>query len=112
MTSPSPRRILGNLARAALISALACSLTPAAVQAAGSSKVDSALEQQLAKGKSGDRTRVIIRVKRGKRGDLTGQLKSAGYSVKAQHALINAVTVEVPVQALEGLARNPNVESI
>ncbi len=111
MGSPSPRR----LSRAAtLLAALVLTFFPAVARADGPgkpSKLDSALQERQ-KGGGANRERVIIRVKRGKRADLVQALKGAGHSVKAEHPLIDAVTVEVPIQALQGLAHRSDVKSI
>jgi serine protease AprX len=55
---------------------------------------------------------VIITAQPGRRGALAADLRAGGHTAKAQHPLINAITVEIPLSALEGLARNPNVRNI
>ena len=59
-----------------------------------------------------DRARVIVRVRSGQRGRIREALRAGGFDVKAEHPLIDAITLEVPRAALEGLAHNPNIETI
>jgi serine protease AprX len=59
-----------------------------------------------------DRQRVIIRVVPGKRALVRRALRRDGLAVKAEHPLIDALTLEVPRKALHGLSHNPNILSI
>lgn len=61
---------------------------------------------------AGDTTRVIVSFKPGSASAIRSAVGAAHGSVKQEIYGINAVAVEVPVQALNGLARNPNVEYI
>src|SRR5689334_231739 len=73
-------------------------------------KFDSALQEA---GKHGQRTvRVIIQIEAKNRGALKRVLKAAGYDGLVEHELISAITVEVPVDALDKLADMPGVVSI
>src|SRR5262249_16457578 len=59
-----------------------------------------------------DRVRVIVRMLPQQRGAVRGQAVAAGYDVKSEHPSINAITMTVPRQALNGLANNPKIASI
>ena len=75
------------------------------------SKLDSALRSSLQSGSNAD-VSVIVRMQPGYRGTVRNQQQAEGRSVKAEHALINAITMRVPVNALAGLTSNPNILSI
>ena len=59
-----------------------------------------------------DRVNVIVRTRPGSRGAVRRKLSADGRNVKAEHRMIDAISMEVPVNALAGLANNPNVLSI
>ena len=109
------RHVAATVARVALLVVL---LAPVAVAHSGEgganppAKVDSAVRGWHDRGEGKDRQRVIIRVKRGQRSAVDRTLRAGGLDVKAHHALIDAITVEIPRSALRGLRHNPNVESI
>ena len=73
---------------AALIGALVLAGPAGATQ--GGQKVDSALRNA----KSGKTERVIIRSRPGRRAELKRALKACGVKIKAEHALVDAVTAE------------------
>ncbi len=61
---------------------------------------------------AGDTTRVIVAFKPGAQASMKSALAAMRGSVKVEIEGQNAMAVEVPVQALAGLARNPNVEYV
>jgi hypothetical protein len=69
MITVARRQIFRTLPKIALILALAVTGGPAAAGSGSVSKLDSALQKWRLHGSSGDRARVIIRVKRGQRGE-------------------------------------------
>ena len=74
-------------------------------------KLDSAL--QAAQRRDGSvRLRVILRIQSGRRMPIRRQLEANGFAIRAEHPLINAISVEVPINALFGLAHQPDVLSI
>src|SRR5262245_10858747 len=77
-----------------------------------SATVDNAVQDWRDHGKGPDKQRVILRMVPGTRGATVSGLKANGFGVKAEHWLIDAVTVEIPRKALDGLAHNPNILSI
>src|SRR5262245_58988789 len=77
-----------------------------------SATVDNAVQDWRDHGKGPDKQRVILRMVPGTRGATVSGLKGNGFGVKREHWLIDAVTVEVPRKALDGLAHNPNILSI
>src|SRR5262245_39746786 len=75
------------------------------------SKLDGALSE-IVRAKGAGRQRVIIRTTGNGAPGLRVALEASGNPVLLSHPLIDAVTTEVPVAALEGLSHNPFVESI
>ena len=75
------------------------------------SKLDSALRASLQRGGSA-RLGVILRIQSGRRVGIRQQLEANGFAIRAEHSLINAISVEVPINALFGLAHRPDVLSI
>src|SRR5262245_26228886 len=75
------------------------------------SKIDAALQAAL-RSQESRRLRVIVRIQPGRRGIERQELEGNGFAVRAEHKLINAISLEVPASALSGLANNPNVLSI
>ncbi|HWF83760.1 MAG TPA: S8 family serine peptidase, partial [Vicinamibacterales bacterium] len=73
-------------------------------------KLDAHLQHALATG-SGQQ-RVIVRVKPGSRGALVRSLRTQGHSVYAEHAGIDAFSVQVPAAALRALVDDSRVDSI
>jgi subtilisin family serine protease len=61
---------------------------------------------------AGDTTRVIVAFKPGKAADVKAVVKAAKGAVKHEIFGMDAMAVEVPTQALNGLAHNPNVEYV
>ncbi len=61
---------------------------------------------------AGDTTRVIVAFKPGAAAAIRGAVSMARGSVQLEIFGMDAMAVEVPTQALNGLARNPNVEYI
>jgi subtilisin family serine protease len=59
-----------------------------------------------------DTTRVIVSFKPGSAGAIRNAVAAARGSVKHEIYGMDAMAVEVPVQALQGLSRNPNVEYV
>ncbi len=59
-----------------------------------------------------DTTRVIVAFKPGAAAAVRGAVSAARGSVRLEIFGMDAMAVEVPVQALNGLARNPNVEYV
>lgn len=72
--------------------------------------VDSVLQGAIAAGAK--RARVIIRVDPDRRRALKEELKRQRYEVKREHPLISAITVDIPLNAVDHLARRPGVRSI
>ena len=110
------RHVAATVARVAVVVALLAPVAAAALQGGAGqptgAKVDSAVRDWHDRGQGKDRQRVIIRVKRGQRSAVDRTLRAGGLAVKAHHALIDAITVEIPRSALRGLRHNPNVETI
>jgi serine protease AprX len=77
----------------------------------GLSKLDSALRMAL-RDDGNIRRDVIARIQPGYRTNVRQQLEDKGFTVRTEHPLINAISVQVPTNALVGLAKNPNVLSI
>ena len=77
-----------------------------------SARFDSGVQDWHDHGKGPDRQRVIVRVVPGSRGLAVKALKAGGLDVKTEHPLIEAVTLEIPRGALDGLSHNPNILSI
>jgi serine protease AprX len=77
-----------------------------------SAPFDAAVQDWRDHGKGPDKQRVIVRMVPGTRGATVKGLKGGGVTVKAEHWLIDAVTVEIPRKALDALAHNPNILSI
>ena len=75
------------------------------------SKLDSALQAALQRDGS-VRLGVILRIQSGRRVRIRQQLEANGFAIRAEHPLINAISVEVPINALFGLAHQPDVLSI
>src|SRR4030095_12970759 len=75
------------------------------------SNIDGALKAALQSQGSG-RLRVIVRIQPGRRGFVRQELDANGFAIRAEHQLINAISVEVPVNAVFGLAPSPHVLSI
>src|SRR5947207_11712940 len=75
-----------------------------------SKKLDLHLQQQAQRGTGTER--VIVRTRSGKRNEVAGKLRDRGHRVYADHAGIDAFSVELPVGALEALANDPSVASI
>ena len=74
-------------------------------------KLDKAL--QAAQRRDGSvRLNVIVQVQSGRRVPKRQQLEGNGFKIRAEHPLINAISVEVPVNALSGLADQSDVLSI
>ena len=74
-------------------------------------KLDSAL--QAARQRDGSvRVGVILQIQSGRRMPIRQQLEANGFAIRAEHPLINAISVEVPINALSGLAHQPDVLSI
>ena len=74
-------------------------------------KLDSAL--QAARQRDGSvRLGVILQLQSGRRMPVRQQLEANGFAIRAEHPLINAISVEVPINALFGLAHRPDVLSI
>src|SRR5436190_4550903 len=74
-------------------------------------KLDSAL--QAARQRDGSvRLGVILQIQPGRRMPIRRQLEANGFAIRAEHPLINAISVEVPINALSGLAHRPDVLSI
>jgi serine protease AprX len=122
MSRTSPHHNLRAVLRTALILALA-SLPFVAVADSGSSgpsaaasgKFDAALRKwrgDRSQGRGPERQRVIVSVARGQRGAVIGALRAAGYGIKAEHPLVNAITLELPMPALEALARRHDVQTL
>ena len=82
------------------------SAVPAEAQAP-SSKLDSALTAARP-GAGTDRVGVIVRMQPGHRGDVARQQREDGQNVKAEHTLIDAISMEVTAGKLASLSRNPN----
>ena len=103
-------RVAGALGLALALS------TPASAQGNksgnGSATFDSAIQDWHDNGAGPDRQRVIVRFAPGRRSAAVRDLKAGGFDVRAEHALIDAATLEVPRAALDGLSHNPNVLSI
>src|SRR5262245_136450 len=74
-------------------------------------KLDKALRSAM-EADTDSRLRVIVRMSPGGRGAVRSELHQNGHRIVAEHPRTNAITLEVPVNALGGLARNPNVTSI
>jgi serine protease AprX len=77
-----------------------------------SARFDSEVQDWHDRGKGPDRRRVIVRLVPDARGWAVKALKAGGFDVKAEHPLIDAVTLEIPRGALDGLSHNPNILSI
>jgi hypothetical protein len=82
---------------AALIGALVLAGPAGAAQ--GGQKLDHALRN----GNSGKNERVIIRSKPGRRAELKQALKACGHKIKGEHALVDAVTVELGSDCIQKL---------
>src|SRR6185503_12080626 len=75
-------------------------------------KHDSAIDDQARKGKHG-RVQVIIRVVPGWRAALRDYLKSQGaHKIQKEHSLIDAITAELPADAIAALELQPFVQSV
>ncbi|HJY35801.1 MAG TPA: S8 family serine peptidase, partial [Vicinamibacterales bacterium] len=96
--------------------ALAISAPAAAMPGKGkgskSATFDTAIQDWHDRGKGPDKQRVIVRMVPGTRGATVTGLKGRGFSVRSEHPLIDAATLEIPRKALDGLAHNPNILSI
>jgi serine protease AprX len=77
-----------------------------------SATFDTVVQDWQDRGKGHDKQRVIVRMVPGTRGATVRRLKGGGVTVRSEHALIDAATLEIPRKALEGLAHNPNILSI
>src|SRR6266571_49662 len=89
---------------------LLLSSSPAGAQNA-LTKLDSALRTMAQRG-GNQRQRVIVRMLPAYRSAVRQQLEASGRTVVAEHELISAITVSVPVSALLGLVNNPLVLGI
>src|SRR5215471_17619080 len=85
-----------------------CAATSAAAQNQ-LSKVDTGLQDALQHRRSAERINVIVQVQRGRRTSVRQQLEGNGFRVRAEHQLINAISLELPVGALSALANSPDV---
>lgn len=61
---------------------------------------------------AGDTTRVIVAFKPGSASAMRSAVAAARGAVKMEIAGMNAMAIEVPTQALQGLSRNPNIEYV
>src|SRR6266571_4121200 len=84
---------------------LLLSSSPAGAQSS-LTKLDSALRTMAQQG-GNDTQRVIVRMLPAYRGAVRQQLEASGRRVVAEHELISAITVSVPVSALNGLVNDP-----
>jgi serine protease AprX len=100
---------------AAVILLVTLAMPAIAAHAQPPEHVVSKLDERLAaKVRHSDSTteRVIIRTTSEGVSGLTHALERGGHEVLRRHRIINALTARVPVEALQGLARLPFVESI
>jgi hypothetical protein len=74
-------------------------------------KLDARLRAQVDENGSTIR-QVIVRAKKGRRGQLRAAVRNMGGSMRKDHALIDGFTVRVPEAMLPALAAHPLVESI
>ena len=81
--------------------------TPGKGKGAKSASFDTAVQEWHDRGKGPDKQRVIVRMVPGTRGATVTGLKGRGFSVRSEHPLIDAATLEIPRKALDGLAHNP-----
>ncbi|MBI4485478.1 MAG: S8 family serine peptidase, partial [Acidobacteria bacterium] len=58
-----------------------------------------------------ERLRVIVRTKSGARDEVRLALEGCGASIRAEHKLIHALTVDVTTKCLKSVVESPNVES-
>src|SRR5678816_4335231 len=89
---------------------VACAATSAVAQT-NLSKVDAGVQTALQHPPSA-RINVIVRVQPGRRTSVRQQLDADGFAVRAEHQLINAISLDLPVGALSALANRPDVLSV
>src|SRR5687768_9854561 len=75
-----------------------------------SAPIDSVLQEAIDSGVK--HARVIIRVDPRWRRSLKETVARRRWKMKSEHSIISALTVDVPVRALDGIARMPGVRSI
>jgi serine protease AprX len=106
MTSRS--RVVTLIASGLLFTALAATTVYPQDQ---HSKLDSVLQAAQRRG-GAVRLKVILQIQAGRRAPIRQQLEAGGFAIRAEHPLINAISIEVPANALSGLAQQPDVLSI
>ena len=79
---------------------------------ANSGKLDRFLEHLESWGEPGERVRIIVTARHGLREHVKTALHTSGSAVVDEHALIDAVTAEVPVGRLRALANRDDVASL
>lgn len=84
---------------------------PAAAQQRPGAHVDGQVAAAIKRGGSAT-VRVIVRVTPERRGALKQTAEKQGHVVKREHALISALTIELPERALKALTREEGVLSI
>src|SRR5262245_37284665 len=84
-------------------------LNPTAVSTASvkksAAKLDRHLQDLSANAAPGERARVIVTTRKGKRGEVMSALEHDGDAVLEEHSFIDAVTADVPVGRLQALAQ-------
>ena len=85
----------------------------ATIQPAAADSHKDKLDRALTEAADRDgRVRVIVQVDPGSRGAVKRALTAQGYVVANEHAVISALSLEVPTKALDGIAHMPGVPSI
>ena len=79
---------------------------------ANSGKLDRFLEHLESWGEPGERVRIIVTARHGLREHVKRALHTSGSAVVDEHALIDALTAEVPVGRLRALANRDDVASL
>ena len=79
---------------------------------ANSGKLDRFLEDLESRGEPGERVRIIVTARHGLREHVKTALHTSGSAVVDEHALIDAVTAEVPVGRLRALANRDDIASL
>ena len=102
----APRRIW-RIALAVFVAM--ATIQPASAQTRNR-KLDRILQEEAARGR-GTRVRVIVRMDPSRRADVARALDAIGRG-RREHRLISGFSLEVPADALNGLANVPGVESI
>ena len=106
------RTVLVVLFTTALGAATYAADRPGQQQPHRNGKHDSALDAIASRGKAVRQT-VIVRAVPGYRNSLRAFLRSqGGHHIKAEHAFIDAITVDIPMNALQALENNPFVASV